>query len=342
MSEYEKLVSLENLLGAWQKFKAEKGKKRDVAAFERHLEDNLFALYQELKNKTYEHSGYEHFSITDPKKRFIYKARVRDRIVHQLVFDYLEEIYEPIFSENSFSSRKKKGTHRAVKKLAELADVIRQKNRGKCFAVKGDVKKYFDSVDHRALLGILRKKIGDKNILDLLEKIVGSFHRKIGKGMPLGNITSQIFANVYLNELDEFCRRELKLKYYLRYNDDFVVLGWDKERLLKNAEMIRIFAKNRLCLDIPERKMIFRKLKWGINFCGYIVLPEAVILRQKTKRWMLKNLSIGYGRFEKEEISFSDFSKTTDSYLGLLKHCDSYNLRNRIRHQFTYDMPDRI
>ncbi len=340
MGEYEKLVSVENLLAAWQKFKIGKSRKRDVMAFERRLEDNLFALYQELKRKTYRHGGYEQFFVTDPKKRSIHKAQIRDRIVHQLVFDFLEEIYEPIFFENSFSSRKEKGAHRAMKKLAEFAAEIHRKNRGRCFAVKGDVRKYFDSVDQGALLKILKKKIADEGVLGILEKIIRSFQKESEKGMPLGNITSQIFTNIYLNELDEFCRKELKLKYYLRYNDDFVILDWDKARLLKNAERIKIFAKNNLFLDIPKEKTVFRKLKWGIDFCGYIVLPGAVLLRQKTKRRMLKNLAASRDRVEKEKISFSNFSKTADSYFSLLKHCDSYNLKNKVICQFIYDIPD--
>jgi len=337
MSEYEKLVSLENLLRAWQKFKIGKNRKRDVMAFERRLEDSLFALYQELKEKTYRHGGYEYFSITDPKKCSIHKAKVRDRIVHQAVFDYLSKIYESVFSENSFSSRKEKGTHRAMKKLAEFANEIHRKNRGLCFAIKGDVRKYFDSVDHNILLEILREKIKNDEIFRLLEKIIRGFQGKTGKGMPLGNITSQIFANIYLNELDEFCEKRLRLKYYLRYNDDFVILDADKEKLRKIAKIIRIFVKDRLCLDIPKEKTVFRKLKWGIDFCGYIILPKSVLLRQKTKKRMLKNISVFRDRIRAGEASRADFSKTADSYFGLLKHCNSYNLKEKIKCQFIYE-----
>lgn len=337
-NEFEELISIENLLRSWQKFKIGKNKKWDVMAFERNLEDSLFLLYHELKNGEYRHSEYEYFSIADPKKRDIHKAQVRDRIVHQAVFDYLEKIYEPLFISDSFSSRKGKGTHRAVFRLADFAREIRVQNSGRCFAAKCDVRKYFESINHKILFNILKEKVEDRDILNLIGKIIKSFNGKLenGRGIPLGNITSQIFANIYLNELDKFVKNELKLKYYLRYNDDFAVLGADEDKLFGDIQKIKKFVSENLLLELPENKTVFRKLKWGIDFCGYIVLPNSILLRHKTKRRMFKNIGIQSKKFQGGKISFRDFMKTANSYFGLLDHCDSFNLKNKIKHKYIY------
>jgi len=321
---------MENLFLAWKKFQIGKSGKPDVMEFERHLEDNLFALRQELRDGAYQHSGYKHFIISDPKKRNIHKAKVRDRVVHQILYNHLCLKYEPLFTEYTYSSRIGKGTHKAVEQLRILTQEISRLNRGRCFALKCDVKKYFNSIDHAVLLNILRQKVNDQKIMGLIEKVVGGFNGEIGKGIPLGNITSQIFANVYLRELDEFVKNALRLKYYLRYNDDFIILSHNPEILFKSVQKIRDFVAGRLLLELPDEKTVFRKLAWGIDFCGYVVLPNAVLLRQRTKKRMIKNISRTMEKYRKNEIAFKGMVNTANSYLGLLKHCNSHNLKNKI------------
>lgn len=337
-NEFEELTSIENLLRSWRKFKIGKNKKWDVVAFERNLEDNLFLLYHELKSGEYRHSEYKYFSISDPKKRDIHKAEIRDRILHQTIFDYLEKVYEPLFISDSFSSRKGKGTHRAVFRLFDFAKEIRIQNSGKCFAIKCDVRKYFESISHKILFNILKNEVEDSGILSLIEKIIKSFNGKLenGCGIPLGNITSQIFANVYLNELDKFVKNELKLKHYLRYNDDFAVLGSDEDKLFGDIQKIKRFVSENLLLELPEKKTVFRKLKWGIDFCGYIILPNAILLRHKTKSRMVKNMKIQSQRLQSGKISFWDFMRAANSYFGLLEHCNSFDLKNKIKHKHIY------
>ena len=157
--DFEKIISLENLLNAWLVFKVGKGAKVDVMEFERNLEDNLFSLHRDLKAGSYKHGSYTHFVISDPKKRDIHKAQIRDRVLHQILYDYLCEIYEPIFIEDSYSSRIGKGTLRAVLRLKQLAEKMSRKNFGRCYAMKFDVKKYFDSIDHDILFSILYGKV---------------------------------------------------------------------------------------------------------------------------------------------------------------------------------------
>ena len=293
---YDKLISPDSIFASWRAYAKGKGKKKDVMEFERHLEDNVFSLCQELKEGNYCHSKYHYFRISDPKKRDIYKSEVRDRIVHQAIYSYLCKIYEPAFIEYSFSSRKGKGSHRAVAALKSLADKI-QKDRGICFAMKCDVRKYFENIDHAVLLDILRNKISDKKVLNLLEIIIRSFNTESGKGIPLGNITSQVFANIYLNELDRFAVCNLKPLGYVRYNDDFIILENNQNKVFEKTGKAKIFLKDTLKLQLPEEKTIFRKFRWGIDFCGCVILPNAVILRQKTKRRALKNMILSYRNF---------------------------------------------
>lgn len=336
--DFEKIISLENLLDAWFIFKAGKGAKTDVLEFERNLEDNLFSLHLELKSGNYGHGKYAHFIVSDPKKRDIHKAEIRDRVVHQVLYDYLVGIYEPLFIQNSYSSRLGKGTHRVVLKLKQLAEEVSKKNFKRCYAMKFDVRKYFDSIDHGILITVLCKEIENENIRKLLKKVIVSFKGNLGKGIPLGNVTSQIFANIYLNELDQYVSKKLKIGYYyVRYADDFIILDYLEKRILDNAQKIKLFARQNLSLDIPKEKTVFRKLKWGIDFCGFIVLPNAILLRHKTKGKMSENIANAQRKCAKKEISISDFSKTINSYFGLLKHCDSYHLKSKIRSKYLYE-----
>lgn len=305
--------------------------------FERHLEDNLFSLRNELKSGTYAHDEYSYFRISDPKKRDIYKSTVKDRIVHQALYSYLCEIYEPLFIELSFSSRKRKGIHKAVMALSADTKNFR-KNKKKCLAMKCDIRKYFENIHHEILLEILGNKVKDEKILNLLRIIIESFHKETGKGVPLGNITSQIFSNIYLNELDKFVSNDLGIKNYVRYNDDFIVLEDDKEKLFADIRKIKMFLKDKLALELPEEKITFRKLGWGIDFCGCIVLPNAILLRNKTKSGMFEKLDKTSKKFRFGKISLNDLQKTTDSYLGMLSHCKAYNLKSKIKSKYLYGL----
>ena len=227
--EYSELISVENLFQAWSAFRKGKAKRIDVQEFERNLEDNLFTLYQKLKNKTYRHGSYKSFYIHDPKQRHIHKANVTDRVVHHLLYTFLYKLFDDTFIYDSYSCRLKKGTHRGLERLEVYTRKVSQNYSVDCWALKGDIKKFFASVDHRVLLLLLEGKIQDEDIIWLLRQGIDSFHSERGesKGIPLGNLTSQIFANVYMNELDQFIKHELKVKYYLRYADDFLLLSTD-------------------------------------------------------------------------------------------------------------------
>jgi len=311
---FEEIISLDNLFLAWKEFKKGKSKKKDVQEFKKDFKSNLFLLHQELKSKTYKHSAYFSFYMSDPKLRHIHKAVVKDRVLHHAVFRILYPIFDRSFIYDSYSCRLGKGTHRAVNRLEEFARKVSRNNSRNCFVLKCDIKKYFDSISHKILIDLFKTKIFDANVIWLIEKIIKSYATLSGKGIPLGNITSQLFANIYLNELDKFAKHKLKIKYYIRYCDDFVILDNSKEYLESMVPIIEDFLKLRLDLRLHEKKIIIRKFSQGIDFLGYVSFPYNRILRNKTKKRMFRRLKVNKS------------TETLNSYLGVLKHCNSYKL----------------
>lgn len=320
---YLNLISIENLFQAWNEFKKGKRKRLDVQLFERNLEDNLFNLHLELKNKSYKHGGYESFYINDPKRRHIHKAQVKDRIVHHLLYKYLYELFDKAFVYDSYSCRIDKGTHRGVKRLENFARIVSKNYTRPCWALKLDIRKFFASVDHKILLQLLEERIKNKDILCLLSEIIKSFNYEDDKGIPLGNLTSQVFANIYMNELDQFVKHKSKVKSYVRYADDFIILSDSKGYLKNLVNPISEFLKINLNLELHPKKIIFRKLNWGIDFLGYIILPYYILPRTKTKKRMLKKLT--------EKINDQNFNQSLQSYLGYLSHSNSYKLTQELK-----------
>lgn len=306
---------MENLFLAWKEFKRGKNKKSDVQQFEYNLESNLFQLNSELISKAYIHSDYTSFYITDPKLRHIHKANIRDRVLHHAVFRVLYPIFDKSFIFDSYSCRIGKGTHRAVKRLRQFCRKKSHNNSRNIFALKCDVRKFFDSVDHNALKFFVRRKIRDVGVLWLIDLIIDSYQTVLDKGLPIGNVTSQLFANIYLNELDYFVKRDLKLKHYLRYCDDLVILNENKEKMQKIAIVINDFLENHLKIFLHPNKIIIRKYRQGTDFLGYVIRPYCITLRTKTKNRILRKTN----------------DKNLSSYLGVLKHCDGHKIEQKIR-----------
>lgn len=322
---YTNLISLENLFQAWEEFRKGKRSKVDVQGFERNLEDNLFLLYQKLLNKTYRHGGYVDFCVNDPKRRHIHKAEVSDRIVHHLLYKYLYEIFDKTFIFDSYSCRMDKGTHKAVLRLESFARKVSNNYMGNCWALKLDIRKFFASVDHEILFNLIKERVADEDILWLIKDVIDSFNVEKGKGIPLGNLTSQIFANIYMNELDKFIKQELKVKCYLRYADDFVILDSNRENLCKCIGVLEKFLSENLKLELHPKKIILRKLSWGIDFLGYIVLPHYILPRTKTKDRIFKKL--------RGKVDSENFNQSLQSYLGYFSHANSFKITQRLKNQ---------
>lgn len=309
------IISPESLFAAWDAFRKGKSKKRDVMAFEYELERNIFALHHELRTRTYRHGGYTDFYINDPKRRHIHKAPVRDRVLHHALYAVLNPIFEPTFIYDSYSCRTGKGTHRGVDRLRTFLRRVNQNSRSPCFALKCDIKQFFQSVDHAVLLRIIEEKVKDADARWLIREIVESF----APGIPLGNLTSQLFANIYMNELDQFAKHELQVPFYLRYTDDFVIIHRSLAVLYSWLPRIREFLAGRLKLELHPKKIIFRKYRQGIDFLGYVELPHHRVLRTETKRRIAKCITNGIS------------SQSLQSYLGMLSHANCFKLSEKLK-----------
>ncbi len=305
---FEDLISVENLLKAWQEFASGKRSKLDVQKFSADLFDNILQLHNQLANKTYRHGGYYNFNISDPKPRKISKASVQDRLVHHAVYRVLYPFFERTFIADSFSCRIDKGTHKSVNRFLRMFRQASHNNTKGCWVLKCDIKKFFATIDHEILINILEKYIPDKDIIWLVRDIISSFSTSPGVGLPLGNLTSQLFVNVYMNEFDQYVKHKLKARYYIRYADDFVFLSQDRNWLLRLLPDIRNFLYDRLKLAIHPTKIKIKSFGSGVDFLGWVNFPTHKVLRTTTKNRMLRRV--------REHPTF----ETLQSYLGLLEH----------------------
>jgi retron-type reverse transcriptase len=324
---YDALIAPERLFVAWEEFRVGKSGKRDVQVFARTLEDSFFRLHEALSRKTYRHGRYEAFWVHDPKRRHIHKAPVVDRVIHHLLYTYLYGLFDPTFIHDSYSCRLGKGTHRGVERLVVFTRKVSQNYTHSCWALQFDIQRFFASADHNILKQLLRRNIHDEHILWLLDEVIDSFHSEMGqgKGIPLGNLTSQVFANIYLHELDCFMKHILKLHWYIRYADDGVVVSASKQLLEELIEPIKDFLINRLLLSLNPHKLTIRKLSWGIDFLGYIMLSHYVLPRTKTRRRLERRL--------KEQVGSAPLMQSWASYCGYLKHASSFQLRERLKNE---------
>lgn len=338
---FNQIICPENLFRAWDEFKAEKRNKLDVQKFERKLEENIFQLHRELKSKRYKHGAYKAFYIQDPKQRHIHKATVRDRVLHHALFLHLNNIFEPTFISDSFSCRNDKGTHKGVKRLRKFLLQASKNNKKPCYVLKCDIKKFFDTIDHRTLFWLIQKRVKDDNALWLIWEIINSFASGASnlferKGVPIGNLTSQLFANIYLNQLDQYIKHQLKVRHYIRYTDDFVIVHTDPDYLQTLANNVGYFLEKNLKLSLHPQKIIIRKYIRGIDFLGYISLPYHALLRTKTKRRMLRKIRQKVGLLKNDEISELTFNQSLQSYFGILQHCDSYKFQENLKNQIHF------
>lgn len=330
---YQKLLSFRTLHEAWTEAKKGKRLKNEVLLFERSLESNLFALIDELNKGEYSTAGYKEFYVYEPKKRKIARlAKFRDRVIQQAVFNLLELIYEPIFIHNSFACRKGKGIHSGADKAQRMIRAVRR-NKGIAYALKCDISKYFASIDHSILKSILRQKISDQSMLVLLDGIIDSYSDADGKGLPLGNLTSQIFANIYLNELDKMIKHELKEVYYIRYMDDFVILHSDKAHLKSLREIIENWLGCELALSTNNKTCIFpvRNSKGrSLDFLGYRITANTKKLRKRAISQLEKKVNLLHWQYADGLINFPQVRHSLASHMAHANHADSSAVINRI------------
>ena len=334
---YPELCDFENLLLAAKK--AQRGKRaiRQVAEFNHNLEYELLTLKEELEAQTYKPGTYRTFTINDPKTRLISAAPYRDRVVHHALCNIVEPLIERTFIHDSYACRKGKGTHAAVDRYTQFS-------RQYPYVLKCDIRKYFPSIDHEILKSLLRRKIGCPNTLWLLDTIIdGSNPQPLRedyfpgdnlftpytrrKGLPIGNQTSQFFANVYLNPLDHFIKETLGSRAYLRYVDDFVVFGYDKKTLWNIRDRVAVFLNTELRLHLHPHKQNVFPVAVGCDFLGYFIFPTHRRIRASSGWRFARNLRGMAEQYRTGVVSLPKIQQRVASWFGHARHADTYGLR---------------
>lgn len=340
---WQELCSYDNLFLAYKKARKHKTKRDYVIHFEKNLDDNLLLLRSELLLHSYQPLPLVSFIIRDPKTRKISKSDFRDRIVHHALCNIIEPIFEGIFINDSYANRIGKGTLKAIERFDYFKRIVSKNNAVACYVFKGDIQRYFDAVDHQKLIEIISRKIKDKKILWLIKKIISNIsEERKEKGMPLGNLTSQFFANVYLNELDLFVKHKLRVRYYIRYVDDFVILDKNKNLLEQFINEISCFLKNRLLIELHPAKSKITQLGQRLNFLGLRIFYYHKLLKKQNIVKMQKKMMFLKDKFNNSEISYDKLYDSLEGWLAYAKSANTYNLRRNIASDFGREFQDQI
>lgn len=320
---YDKYLTYDNLMKAHNKSKQGKGYKKNVILFNLKKEEYIIWLYNSLKTGTYKHGGYKTFYVTEPKIRKIEASNYIDRVVHRWYVDsFLENSFIPQFINNSYACIKNKGMHKATLDVQKAMQKCKRKYN-EYYILKMDIKHYFQNIDKKVLLNILKRKIEDKKVWWLTTQII--YSKEGEKGIPIGNYTSQIFANIYLNELDQYIKHNLKCKYYFRYMDDSVILIETKQEAKEILLKITEFLKEQLKLELNSKTNIF-KSKQGVNFCGYKINEYRIKIRTKGKKKLKKKIKYLKYKIKKGEITSKEAQKYLCGHKGYIKLANTHNL----------------
>lgn len=308
---YEKIISLENLYLADEKARKNKEKSYGVRKHDERRDQNLLDLHRLLKNEEFKTSEYHIFTVHQPKERVIYQLPYfPDRIVHHAVMNHLEKIFVEVFTADTYSCIKGRGTHSCARKTHR---VMKRDPHGTKYCLKFDIKKFYPSVDHVILKKMLRRKFKDRKLLALLDEIIDS-----APGVPIGNYLSQYFANFYLAYFDHWVKEELRVKHYFRYADDIVIFGAGKPYLHSKLAKIRAYLSDNLNLKIKENYQVFPVAARGVDFVGYVMFHTHMLLRKSIKK--------DFARAVKAGKSINSIM----SYRGWAIHCDSKHLLKKL------------
>lgn len=307
---FDKICSMDNLILADKK--ARKGKKAryGINLFDKHREENLNKLHNDLINGTFKTSEYSVFTIYEPKERLIFRLPYYpDRIVHHAIMNVLEPIWLSVFTSDTYSCIKNRGIHLCARKLKYA---LKKDKDNTYYCLKMDIRKYYPSIDHDIMKEIILKKIKDKRLINLLNGIVDS-----APGLPIGNYLSQYLSNLYLTYYDHYLKEVMKVKYYFRYADDMVILSSSKEQLREYLNEINKYMK-KLKLRIKDNYQIFPVDSRGIDFLGYVFYHDHILLRKSIKKRMFKVML--------HETDEEMRNKRFAAWKGWMEHCDSKNL----------------
>lgn len=335
------------LLEAFQNARKGKRYRAEVMAFTAHLEDNLLIIQAGMIAGDYELGPYRKLWVYVPKKRLVMALPFPDRIVQWSLYQFLNPIFDKLMIEDSYACRVGKGSHKAAKRLQYWMRQADRKPGPGWYVLKLDISKYFYRVNHEKLLAILERRVKDPAMMAFIRGVVNSRAEPFGLprwrtpqdtpseewlyevGMPIGNLTSQLFANIYLNELDQYCKHKLKIHYYIRYMDDVIILAPDKETLRAWKAKIEAFLWDELALDLNSKTSI-RPMRQGVEFVGLRIWPTHMKLRKSTVRRIKSEVRKFSERYATEEYSREEFERRIASVRGMLDHAESASLRWRL------------
>lgn len=324
---WDKELTFDKLMKAHIDSRKGKGSRKEIILFNLKQEEYIYWLYEALKNDTYQHGKYTTFYVYEPKVRKIEKARYIDRIVHRwLVDNILKPYYLPRFITNSYACINNRGMHKAC---LDMQKMMKHCKRiwNNYYIIKMDVSKYFQNIDKEILLNILKRSIKDKKVMNLINKII--YSNSEVKSIPIGNYTSQMFANIYGNEADRYIKNVLKVKYYSRYMDDSIILIKTKKEAIETLEKIRIFLKEELKLELNNKTQIFKSSQ-GVNYCGYKINEYRLKIREKGKRKLKKKVKELKYKIKIGAISSKDAKRYIAGHLGYIKIANTYNIEKNL------------
>lgn len=314
---YDRVCTRENILQAYWKARAGKARSYGVRIFEEKLEDNLEAIYQDLVTGGYRISEYNVFTIYEPKQRVIYRLPFYDRIVQHAIMSILEPIWVSVFIRHTYACIKGRGIHAALRDIKrDLKDVD-----GTRYCLKLDIRKFYPSVDHNVINMLIRKKIKDARMLDLLDGIIDS-----AEGLPIGNYLSQYLANLYLSYMDHWAKEVLKVKYYYRYADDIVILASNKPVLHESRSNISKYLTETLKLEMKDNYQVFPVDERGVDFVGYVFRHSHILMRKSIKQSMCRRAAV----LNRRHLDPADYKRQISPYLGWASHCNSKNLIKKV------------
>ncbi len=349
------ICSFEWLLEAHRNARKGKRYRPEIMDFTSKLEDNLFVIQLCMKDESYELGPYRKLWVYIPKKRLVMALDYPDRIVQWCLYMYLYPIYDKLFIEDSYACRKNKGSHRAADRLQYWMRQVDRKPGPRWYYLKLDISKFFYRVHHEKLLEILSRRVKDKEMMAFIRRVVNSQAEPFGLppgrtpentppeewmynvGMPIGNLTSQLFANIYLNELDQYCKHTLKIHYDVRYQDDVIILGNDKAVLNDLKSKIEAFLNNELYLDLNNKTSI-RPIRQGVEFVGWRIWPTHRKIRKSTARRITREVSKISELYAAGEMDRMDFDRRAASIRGLLEHSECASLRWKLNEIFREEM----
>ncbi len=319
---FEKIISFENLLSAARKAARGKTDRPGVARFLFHLENELFNLQSELTAGTWQPGGYRVFQINDPKPRLISAAAFRDRVVHHAVCNILEPVFDKKLIFDTWACRKGKGSHAAIRRAQKFS-------RRYPLVLKCDIRRYFDSVDHGILKQLLRRIIKDAQLLTLLDRIIDNAtpEAPVGKGLPIGNLTSQHFANLYLGQLDHYIKERLGLPAYVRYMDDMLLFETGKKELWQQLYKLESFIRDQLALTLKPQATLLAPVAEGIPFLGVRIFPGLIRLQNKSKYRFKRRLKKKEQAYLKGKIDMEELTVSIQSMIAHIDHADTRRYR---------------